>query len=367
MAKEPRTEVRSRKVWDSQGEKRESADGTTLPRLHQFLITQSARAPHVAQMKSATRRFQILSLDGGGIKGLFSAAILANWEEDFHCTIADHFDLIVGTSTGGVIALGLGLGLRPREIVDFYRTNGAEIFSTGLLPGYRAIRQYVRSKFSVNPLREALKLRFGENLLGHSTKRLVIPAFDLGHGELRVFKTSHHDKLRRDFRLPAWKVALSTGAAPTYFPAFRDIEDRRLIDGGVWANNPVMVGLVEAMTTLEVPIPEISILSLGTTDAVKRRPDRLDHGGYLQWSRHAADVIMASQSVAATAQARLLIGDERFVRVDAKVPDGVFRLDGLPDDKLVAAANHQSLCSNSAVAAQFLTHLAPQFKPCHTI
>ena len=75
-----------------------------------------------------TTKFQILSLDGGGIKGLFSAAILAFLEEDLETKIIDHFDLIVGTSTGGLIALGLGAGLTPRELVEFYVANGPKIF-----------------------------------------------------------------------------------------------------------------------------------------------------------------------------------------------------------------------------------------------
>ncbi len=74
------------------------------------------------------KRFQILSLDGGGIKGLFSAAVLASIEEDLGIRITDHFDLVTGTSTGGIIALGLGIGLRPREIVEFYVREGPRIF-----------------------------------------------------------------------------------------------------------------------------------------------------------------------------------------------------------------------------------------------
>lgn len=79
-------------------------------------------------MTKASQRFQILSLDGGGIKGLFSAAVLAKIEEDLGVTVADHFDLITGTSTGGIIALGLGIGLHPREIVHFYVSQGPAIF-----------------------------------------------------------------------------------------------------------------------------------------------------------------------------------------------------------------------------------------------
>ena len=83
--------------------------------------------------------FQILSLDGGGLKGIFSAALLAHLEEDLNIDITDHFDLITGTSTGGIIALGLGVGMRPGEIVHFYAENGPKIFPVGWASAFRRL------------------------------------------------------------------------------------------------------------------------------------------------------------------------------------------------------------------------------------
>jgi patatin-like phospholipase/acyl hydrolase len=329
------------------------------------MLIETARAS--IKINQRPNSFQILSLDGGGIKGLFSAAVLAKWEEDLACVLTDHFDLIVGTSTGGIVALGLGLGLRPREIVQFYLGQGDKIFPNGWTSLYRTARQFVRSKFSPTPLRIALQNCFGEKLLGHSTKRLAIPSYDLGQGDVRVFKTAHHERLRRDFKLPAWKIALATSAAPTFFPAFREIEERRLIDGGVWANNPVMLATVEAMAVLKVPRENISALSLGTTAPVKRRHDRLDTGGLWQWKADAADVIMCSQCIAATAQATLLLGPDKLLRVNAKVPEAVFSLDKLTADKLIAAASHQSLHTAPEIQRRFLNHQAPDFVPYHPV
>lgn len=162
-------------------------------------------------------------------------------------------------------------------------------------------------------------------------------------------------------------TTLATSAAPTYFPAFREIEDRRLIDGGVWANNPLMLGLIEALSVLEIPRERISALSLGTTEPVNRRRDGLDNGGLWQWKLDAADVIMCSQSVAATAQATLMLGEERLLRINAKVPEGVFSMDRLTPDKLIAAASHQSLHTASEVHRRFLCHTAAGFVPCHSL
>ena len=117
-------------------------------------------------MADSTSRFQILSLDGGGIKGLFSAAVLAAVEEDLGINVIDHFDLIAGTSTGGIIALGLGLGMRPREIVQFYVWRGPKIFGNRL--GWRNALHWVFRKFPQGRLMSALQKCFKDARLGDS-------------------------------------------------------------------------------------------------------------------------------------------------------------------------------------------------------
>jgi uncharacterized protein len=174
------------------------------------------------------RRFQILALDGGGIKGIFSAAFLAALEDDLKTRITHHFDLIAGTSTGGLIAIALGLGLSPREIVRFYMKHGPAIFP-GASSWWRCSLHWLRSKYEAEPLESALKACFGERLFGESTNRLVIPSYNLGEDDVYIFRTPHHERLRRDLKVPAWKVARATSAAPTYFPSFRGIDGQRLI------------------------------------------------------------------------------------------------------------------------------------------
>jgi len=109
------------------------------------------------------QRFQILALDGGGIKGIFSAAVLAHLEEDLNLDITEHFDLITGTSTGGIIALGLGVGMRPREILRFYVDKGPVIFANGLITSFRRLW---RNKHNFDGLEKALRECFGDTLLG---------------------------------------------------------------------------------------------------------------------------------------------------------------------------------------------------------
>jgi patatin-like phospholipase/acyl hydrolase len=108
-------------------------------------------------------KFQILSIDGGGVRGIFSAALLAGLEDDLGRSVRDSFDLIVGTSTGGIIALGLGAGLSPRQILDFYVERKDQIFPTRL--GMARVRQLLRAKYRPGPLERALKDVFGDTLL----------------------------------------------------------------------------------------------------------------------------------------------------------------------------------------------------------
>lgn len=307
-----------------------------------------------------SERFQILSLDGGGIKGLFSAAVLAFLEEDLGTTITDHFDLIVGTSTGGIIALALGVGMPPREIVRFYVHKGPEIFAANRLSG---IRRFWGTKYDSDGLESALKDCFGEKRLADSEKRLVIPSYNIGEDDVYLFKTPHHERLRRDYKVPVWKVALATSAAPTFFPAYKKIDHVRLIDGGVWANNPTMVGIVEAVSMLDVPLDAIRVLSLGTTSPVKGRPRKLDRGGLWQWRTEAVDIIMRGQSIGAFTQAQHLLGKDKVVRLDPKVPDGLFALDKLSEDELLGKAAHESRHFSPIFKGTFADHKAPDFTP----
>lgn len=309
-----------------------------------------------------TDKFQVLSLDGGGIKGIFSAAVLAYLEADLQMSVTDHFDLITGTSTGGIIALGLGLGMRPRNIVDFYVNKGPLIFPDSRM---NKIRRCWRSKFNSEMLSDALRECFGDTLLGKSRNRLVIPSYNIGEDDVYLFKTSHHERLRRDYKIPMWKVAMATSAAPTYFSSFRKVDHVRLVDGGVWANNPMMIGIVEAVSMLNIPLNAISVFSLGTTDEIKGRPTNLDRGGLWQWKTAAIDVVMRGQSIGAVTQAMHLLGRERVLRLDPKVPNKLFALDKLSAKELLSKAAHESRHVSPQFKTMFMDHIAPTFKPHH--
>lgn len=316
-------------------------------------------------MADRNTRFQILAIDGGGIRGMFAAAVLAHLEQDLGTRITDHFDLITGTSTGGIIALGLGLGMRPAEILEFYLNHGALIFPPGHRGRLRSLFHWAHRKHDPAPLERALQECFGERLLGHSNKRIVIPTFNMDGNDVRLFKTAHHERLRRDHKIPAWQIAMATTAAPSYLPGFLGIDRQWLIDGGVWANNPTMVGLTEATGVLDIPFEAVSILNIGTLSNLPERPRSLIAGGKLLWAGHTTDLLISSQGTGAINQARLILGEERVTRIDSTIPDGLLSLDRYAPNELISRASRDSQHVTPIIAKHFIPHTAATFVPSH--
>lgn len=201
--------------------------------------------------------FKILSIDGGGIKGLYSAAVIARLEEKTGKKSADCFDMICGTSTGGLIALGLSSGKSASDLVDLYYSQGNKIFPTYeyMLPRWlqRSILHFFTQtfffgKFSNKKLKQVLVDAFGEKQLGELNNLVCIPSFNLTSGEPRMFKFPHKEGgFYTDKSISLVNAALATTAAPTYFP-IHEFDGTLYIDGGVWANNPSLCGLLEALT-----------------------------------------------------------------------------------------------------------------------
>lgn len=265
---------------------------------------------------------RILAIDGGGIKGVFPASFLATVEDSIGDNIANYFDLIVGTSTGGIIALGLGLELPAKEILAFYEEFGPRIFG-----GNRRLGWF-RSKYNGETLKEALEACFGEKKLGDSKKRLVIPSLNLENGKVYIYKTAHHPRLERDYKEKAINVALATTAAPTYFPTHRSAAGTPLIDGGLWANNPVGAAVVEAITVLDWPRDSLKVLSLGCTEPLNVNWGRRIPLGKSYWTFKLLDVFMHAQSHGSLGTAKLLAGHDNIIRIAPSVSRGRFSLDG---------------------------------------
>src|SRR5262249_1761816 len=142
--------------------------------------------------------FRILALDGGGIKGTFTASVLATWEQQTKVRVVDHFDLIAGTSTGGILAIGLGLGLSAKRMLDFYRQRGPTIFPiTSLASKWKhQVRHLFTPKYSQEVLLRELEAAYYSGgqpvLLKDSKCRLLIPAYHAVAGSAHLFRTPHH-------------------------------------------------------------------------------------------------------------------------------------------------------------------------------
>lgn len=277
--------------------------------------------------------FKILALDGGGIRGIYTAELLRLCEKAFcgERRVAQYFDMVTGTSTGGIIALGLGLGMKLDDIVNFYRDDGRRIFpplpATRWRKCFRNLASLQKSKLDHEELERALKTRFGDHLLGESITRLVVPAFMMPKTEIAVFKTDHHIDFKRDHLTPMWQVARATSAAPTYLQGFEhEASGTIFLDGGVWANNPVMVALVDALTDYDIGFDQVEILSIGTGNAPFMLSRTKIFSGLIAWK----EVIKAAMYLTtdnATAQAKLLLGPDRCLRIEPTKGDAEIDMD----------------------------------------
>lgn len=271
---------------------------------------------------------KILSIDGGGIKGVFAASFLASLEDSIGSPVRDHFDLIAGTSTGGIIAIALGLGYSARDVLGFYEEHGPEIFQTGFASFVASLKQVGRSKYSNEVLMSSLNKFFGGRLLGECNCALLIPSFNIESGEIFLFRSGGGPGFDSDSRTDALDAALATAAAPTFFPAHRTKAGTPLVDGAVWANNPTELAVVEGIGSMRWAPQSIRVLSLGSTqEAFSAGLARNAPLGAAYWGFKAAEMFMTAQSSAAMAMAGKLIGAENIIRVNPTMPWKRFGLD----------------------------------------
>lgn len=279
------------------------------------------------------KTFRILSIDGGGIRGVFPAAYLAELEKRFLGgeSIANHFDMVAGTSTGGIIALALGKGMTAQQALEIYTERGARIFptNTGIRRFTCWARSFFKPKHDQEVLKAELEAEFGDTLFGRSICRCVIPSFDGQFGEPIIYKTPHHPDYKLDQHKSMVDIALHTSAAPTIFPAVKD-DGLVMIDGGIWANNPIMNALVDAMACFDVPRENIRILSIGTGEGTFSLSEAAQTGGKKDWAILLPFLAASrAQTKNALGQSFLLVGKENVVRIDVPESDTPIALDDI--------------------------------------
>jgi hypothetical protein len=301
---------------------RSIAKDTDAQQLVARLISQIKLLPLVREDVPRGRLFRILALDGGGLRGTFTAAVLAKWDDMLGSgggnELVKHFDLVAGTSTGAILAIGLALGHTPLEMLKFYKTEGPRIF-----PKDRKLRHWLKSKHQSQTLRSILEAILGnQRLSDQSCCRLVIPTVRAIHGEAESIVTAHSADRTAFANISAVDAALASSAAPTYFDEAvidGDITVEKYLDGGVWANNPVLPAIAEAVRYLRVPLDRVDVLSVGTMGNESDFSEALGKGK-LGWAPTSADLFFAAQEHAAATLADSFLGAARHLRVNEETP-----------------------------------------------
>lgn len=215
--------------------------------------------------------FQALALTGGGYRGLFTARALQVIEEHTRSPIGRSFDLICGTSIGGIVALAAAFEVPMSNVVQTFEEYGEEIFPPYERPASRAgklldiFKHLRRPRYDSAPLRDAIsKLIPANATLGDAIHPVAIPAVNVTEGKQQVFKTRHKVEWVRDWRFKAVDVALATSAAPTFFE-LAEVGSSMYADGGLFANAPDLIAMHEAEYFFNVHRDALRILSVGTT------------------------------------------------------------------------------------------------------
>lgn len=314
----------------------------------------------MAKRGTHKKPLRILAIDGGGIRGIIPAILLAKIEKEAKKPISDCFDLIAGTSTGGIIALALcvpGEKKRPRhtarELFEFYFDHGPTIFPKkfALNP-----RQWVDEKYDTEPLRDLLDQFLGGTMLKDALTEVLITSYEIERRMPWFFK-SRNAKDKPDYDYSMMDAALATSAAPTYFePHYIDgghaSDYRALIDGGMVANNPALCAYTEAIESARLEkgraedyTPEVLLVSLGTGE--QTRPLRFDearHWGKGSWAKPVIDIVLDGASDTVHYQLDKILPAGSYFRFQVVLDSAKDDLDDTSEDNMLNLKNSALRC-----------------------
>ena len=266
------------------------------------------------------RKVRILSIDGGGIRGILPGLVVAQLEKKLQVKtnnpdlrISDMFDFMAGTSTGGILSLAYlvpGENNRPKltanEAVNIYLDRGDEIFDVSLWQKIKSGGGITDEKYDAAEIEEALDDTFGETTLKDLLKPCIITSYDIRNGRPHFFKQHRSNNPIYNFKVK--DAARSTSAAPTYFETARIKNDigspYPLIDGGVFVNNPALVAYSEVRAMkfdyIEGEHPSaknMMIVSIGTGSKSKSYPyKKAKNWGAVQWIKPIIEIMMSGNS-----------------------------------------------------------------------
>ena len=199
---------------------------------------------------------------------IYSAHILKRIEDEFNIKLKDHFDLISGTSTGAIIASSIACGIDLGEVVSLYQHRGKDIFPKSWICKVPLLRKLgnlalTSSKYDKKNLKSILDEKFKNIKLGEVEKPLIIPSSDIANGKVFVFKSQYDEGFVRDKHTRVADAVLCSCSAPTYFNP-SETDNYLLADGGLWANNPSLVSVIDAKRRLGIDFSDVKIFSVGT-------------------------------------------------------------------------------------------------------
>jgi len=298
-------------------------------------------------------KYRILSLDGGGIRGLLTTIMLERLES-INPNWLEKVDLLAGTSTGGIIALGLAKGLTPTQLRELYEQKGSKIFDDSWMDDLKDIGGLAGADYDNKNLKEELDKIFGDTKLRSLQKKVLIPAFDLDNESKNEKKRSWSPKFFHNFSGSdtdggklAREVALCTSAAPTYFPSFDGY-----IDGGVVANNPSVAALAQSQDTRAIALPpkmkDIVLLSISTGKSLVYIEGKTLDWGYAQWVKPIIQIMMDGIMGVADFQCRQILRNNYFRIEPVFPPNEVIKLDDVKKiPELISFANEVNLTEAS--------------------
>ena len=283
---------------------------------------------------------KVLSIDGGGIRGIIPAMILAEIEKRTDKPISGLFDLIAGTSTGGILALSLTSPnskeepRKPRygaeELIELYDKEGEKIFSRSVWHRIRAVGNMVDEKYPSAGIETVLDKYFGSVRLQQALIPVLVTSYEIEQRFPFFFK-SERAKKDPSYDFPMKQVARATSAAPTYFEPLK-IETESactyyaLIDGGVFANNPALCAYAEARNT-HPEEEDFLVVSLGTGELTRRLPyEEVKDWGVARWAQPILGVVFDGVNSTVDYQLRQLLpprnGIQRYYRFQTRLDEG---------------------------------------------
>jgi uncharacterized protein len=286
---------------------------------------------------------RVLSIDGGGIRGLIPALVLAEIEERSGKRIWELFDLIAGTSTGGILACALCAPdpLPAEQLVGLYEDEGPNIFDRSVWQRIRSAEGLLDEKYDAAALDRALERFLSDKRLAETKPDLLIPAYNMGDPGPYFFKSRKAREEGEDYALS--QVARATSAAPTYFEPFQ-LGGEALVDGGVFATNPAMCAVAEVMRFQ--PTADLLLLSLGTGQRTHKRSfDEIKNWGLVEWAKPILDVVFDGVSDAVDYQLQHVLDEGHYWRLQVELTQASDEMDN---------ANVENLADLRAQAEQLI-------------